>query len=66
MGVTALTKWTSVYTRLIENGEWRQAMHYITSIYYGKDKFVTNLPSSKSERKKELEDSVKIVSSKYL
>ncbi|KAL4460307.1 hypothetical protein ABPG74_000058 [Tetrahymena malaccensis] len=66
MGVCALAKWQSVYNNLIENGEWRQAMHYLTNIYYNKDKFVTNLSSNQNERKILLEESVKIVSNKYL
>lgn len=41
-------------------------MHYLTNIYYNKDKFVTNLSSSQSERKLLLEESVKIVANKYL
>ncbi|KAL4507236.1 hypothetical protein ABPG72_002029 [Tetrahymena utriculariae] len=66
MGVCALAKWQSVYNNLIENGEWRQAMHYLTNIYYNRDKFVTNLSSNQQERKILLEESVKIVSNKYL
>lgn len=51
LGIVSLTKWEDLLHNMMEQAEWKLAMHFLIQIYRGKNKYVNILGFLKEERR---------------